>query len=299
MVKLASVRATRAYGPAESKDIWEDVNAFVYLIAALLLVAGSVLLLPGYSAAGGLWLFLVGLGLIFFVNLHDLYAQVVGIDFNSELVTLDYQLAAIEFAVPVVQAIGAIVYFVGALLLLLIVGRHLNDESTAINASKHAYRLLIAGPALWLLGSIHNSFQSYENTELEVQAYQRGVTLSFVTGSLLLLLSGVVAILPWSLDSLHTAQMLDGTLAITGTALFLVGGVVNSVKVIQTQHAQQTGGRVEKLRGGAQEALVQSRENAATYAPVRKEDHYTEIESGPDHGGNPYKKHVVPADRQR
>jgi len=294
MVKLASVRDSRSYGPGEFKDVWEDINAFGYLVAALLLTAGSVLLLPGYNPNAGLWLILVGLVIIALVNLHDLYAQVAGIDFQPSLATSDVQFTLVEIAAPVVQIIGAIVYFVGALLLLQVV-RGAYSESTASSVSTHAYRLLIAAPALWLLGSLHNSFQLYENTELDVQGYQRGVTLPFVIGSVLLVLSGIVNVMSWPSAALHTAQMLAASLAVAGTALYLAGGVVNAVKVIQAQHTQRTGGHVEKLRGGAQEALVYGREDARTYAPVNKDDHYNEIESGHGHGTNPYKKNVVPA----
>lgn len=126
MVKLASVRDTRLYGPSGSKDIWEDVNAFGYLIAALLLTAGTVLLLPGYNANGGLWLILVGVVLIALVNLHDLYAQAAGVDFRANLAALDWQLVGVELGAPLVQFIGAIVYFVGALLLLLVGSRLAN-----------------------------------------------------------------------------------------------------------------------------------------------------------------------------
>jgi hypothetical protein len=118
MVKLASVRETRAYGPPGAKDIWEDINAFGYLIAALLLTAGSVLLLPGYNTTAGLWLILVGLVFVLVVNLHDLYATLAGVDFRPALVTLDPQLGLIEILAPLVQALGALVYFVGAYLLL-------------------------------------------------------------------------------------------------------------------------------------------------------------------------------------
>jgi hypothetical protein len=294
MVKLASVRDTRLYGPAGSKDVWEDVNAFGYLVAALLLTAGTVLLFPGYNAKGGLWLILVAVVIIALVNLHDLYAQVAGVDFRPSLATLDSQLVAIEIAAPIVQTIGAIIYFVGALLLLL-VARGDYNESKSSTLTKHAYILLIVAPALWLLGSIHNSFQVYESTELDVQAYQKGVSLPFVIGSLLLVLGSIVNVLSWPPAALHTGQRLAGSLAVAGAALLLVGAVVNAVKVIHTQQTQQTGGRVEKLRGGAHEALVEGREEAGTYAPVNKDDHYTEIESG--HGGNPYKKNIVPADR--
>ncbi|CAM6101936.1 unnamed protein product [Calypogeia fissa] len=296
MVKLASARGTRAYGPGESKDILEDINAFGYLVAAVLLTAGSVLLLPGYSAAAGLWLILIGLVFIFLVNLHDLYANLAAVNFDFSLIGLDWQLAAIEIAAPIVQAIGAIVYFVGAFLLLQI-ARGDYEESTAGSVSVHTYRLLIAAPALWLLGSIQNSFQLYSDTELEVQAYQRGVTLPFVSGSLLLLLSGIVNVMSWPLVALHTAQMFAATLAIAGFALFLVAGVVNAVRVIKIQHTEQAGGHLEKLRGGAQEAVAQSEEEAGIYAPVPKDDHYTEIESGQGQRKNPYKENVVPAAR--
>lgn len=81
------------------------------------------------------------------------------------------------------------------------------SDSKASTLSKHAYIFLIVAPALWLLGSIHNSFQLYENTELDVQAYQRGVTLPFVIGSLLLVLAGIVNVLSWPAAALHTAQV--------------------------------------------------------------------------------------------
>lgn len=296
MVKLASVRETRAYGPEGSKDVWEAVNAFGYLIAALLLTAGSVLLLPGYNAAAGLWLILVGLVFVLFVNLHDLYANLAAIGFDFSLIALDWQLALIEIAAPIAQAIGAIVYFVGAFLLLRIV-RGDYSESTAHSVSTHVYRLLIAAPAFWLLGSIHNSFQVYANTDLEVQAYQRAVTLPFVIGSLLLLLSGIVTILSWPAAAFHTAKMLSSTLAVAATALLLVAAVVNAIRVIKMHHAQQSGGHLEKLRGGAQETVVGRREEARVYAPVPKDDHYTEIESGQGQRKNPYKENVVPAAR--
>lgn len=59
---------------------------------------------------------------------------------------------------------------------------------------KQAVNLLIAGPALWLLGSIHNSCQIYERADGHVQILQQSVNIPFLLGSLLFL---VGALLNW------------------------------------------------------------------------------------------------------
>lgn len=117
MVKLASVRESRMYGPPGVRDVAEDVNAFAYLFATLLLLAGSILIYPGKNHNVGFILLLIALVVIVLVNLHDLYAQLAGFDFRLPLVTLDPQLALIEVAAPLVQAIGGIVFFIGVFLL--------------------------------------------------------------------------------------------------------------------------------------------------------------------------------------
>ena len=116
MAKLASVRVTRAYGPGQMKYHFELANAVVYLVATALAVIGVVFFLPGWNASVGIWCLLVALLLIFCVNVHDLYAQLAGFDFRLPLVTLDPQLALIEVAAPLVQAIGCLLFLVGFIL---------------------------------------------------------------------------------------------------------------------------------------------------------------------------------------
>lgn len=117
MVKLASSRATRAYGPGQTRNQCENVNAVGYLVATVLLLVGAVFLLPGWNTSTGLLLIMVSLVLFVCVNLHDLYAQLAGFDFKMPLVSLDPQLAFVEVAAPLVLAIGGLLFFIGTFLM--------------------------------------------------------------------------------------------------------------------------------------------------------------------------------------
>ncbi|CAA0835298.1 Unknown protein, partial [Striga hermonthica] len=55
-----------------------------------------------------------------------------------------------------------------------------------------ALSMLIAGPALWLLGSIHNSCQVYERAGGHVQVLQQSVLIPFLMSSLLFLVGSVL-----------------------------------------------------------------------------------------------------------
>ncbi|KAL2613850.1 hypothetical protein R1flu_025542 [Riccia fluitans] len=294
MVKLASVRTTRLYGPPNNKDIWEDVNAFGYLVAVLLTTAGTALLLPGYNPTAGLWLILVGLVCIFAANVHDLYAQLAGFDFRLPLVTLDPQLALIEIAAPLVQCIGAIIYFIGVVLLLRLARGDFDSFDQTVDVAAHANNLMVAAPCFWLLGSIHNGFQVYESAGSQVQVMQKGVTIPFVIGSTFLLVAGINNAVGWPVKAWRVASTLSVSYAMTGTALLLIGGVVNVVRVIQLQQIEQLGGTTEKLRGGAQEALTNQREREEWRRPLIEADRSNEIEGGSE---NPYKANVVEAER--
>lgn len=57
---------------------------------------------------------------------------------------------------------------------------------------KHALNLLIAGPVLWVLGSIHNSCQIYERADGHVQILQQSVHIPFLMGSLLFLVGAII-----------------------------------------------------------------------------------------------------------
>lgn len=57
---------------------------------------------------------------------------------------------------------------------------------------KHASNMLIAGPALWMLGSILNSCQIYERADGHVQILQQSVHIPFLIGSLLFFIAAVL-----------------------------------------------------------------------------------------------------------
>lgn len=57
---------------------------------------------------------------------------------------------------------------------------------------KHGLNLLIAGPALWCLGSIHNMCQVYERANGHVQILQKSVQIPFLLGSTVFFIGGVV-----------------------------------------------------------------------------------------------------------
>lgn len=54
-----------------------------------------------------------------------------------------------------------------------------------------ALSMFIAGPVLWLLGSIHNSCQIYERSDGHVQILQETVLIPFLMASLLFLVGSI------------------------------------------------------------------------------------------------------------
>ncbi|KAF3680978.1 putative pentatricopeptide repeat-containing protein-like [Capsicum annuum] len=256
MVKLASAREIRMYGPRLNRNRFEYINAGVYMFAAILLVGGFAAQFSKEQLSGLVLLF-IGLAVIMVVNVHDLLAHLAGIDYRFLLLGFDPQLALVEFAVPVVHSLGTLLYFLGILFLFT----QAEKGHDNFKVEKQAVNLLIAGPALWLIGSIHNSCQIYERADGHVQILQQSVNIPFLLGSLLFL---VGAILNWQKQSgyvHHGLKLLSDDwkwFGVFGSLLLLIGGLMNVVKVFKMQ--QMSGLRLEKLRGGAQDRLMQERE---------------------------------------
>ncbi|XP_068644525.1 uncharacterized protein [Aristolochia californica] len=257
MVKLATARESRMYGPRRVRNRWEYTNAGLYLFATVLLIGG---LAAQFSDAGdsksGLVVILIALGVTTVVNLHDLTAHVAGIDYRWSLMKYDLQLALVEFAVPCVHALGSILIFLGIGLLLVQEEKH-HD----FGFEQHALNLLIAGPALWMLGSVHDLCQYYERADGHVQILQKGVQIPFLLGSLLFLLGGILNTHGHFGLTQQGLKLLSKTwvwLGISGSLLFFIGGFINVTKVFKMQ--QMDGSRLEKLRGRAQEWLSRARE---------------------------------------
>ncbi|CAK9189897.1 unnamed protein product [Sphagnum troendelagicum] len=290
MVKLVSVRRTRLYGPAAWRDWWEYINAFVYLVATIVLLVGCILLLPGRSSAKlGLILVLVALALLVIVNLHDLIAQLAGFDFSLPLLSLDPQLALIEILAPLLQVLGSILFFIGTILLLE-VGRGKYDEKQAENLTNHAFRLIIGGSGLWMFGSILNVSQVYERVDMRVQFMQKMVSIPFLMSSTLFLVSGILGAgnFPYP-PAVIKVRATAVWIAITASSLLVLAAILNTKRVIELHQLAAAGGLLEPLRGGAQERLDLEREEEGTSRDRQK--YAANVEEG-----SSYKAGVVMAE---
>ncbi|KAL3570614.1 hypothetical protein D5086_027863 [Populus alba] len=243
------------YGPMLARNKGEYMNARLCVFAAIVLVGGFVAELSK-EPKPGLVLLLIAQLLIIVVNLHDLVAHLAGIDYRFPLLGFDTQLALVEFAVPVVQASGALLSFLGILFLFIQEYKGYGH----FKLERHALNLLI-GPALGVLGSIHNSCQIYERVDGHVQILQQSVHVPFLMGSLLFLVGSILNIHEQAGRGHHGLKLLGKTwvwTGICGSLMSFIGGLANVVKVFKMQ--QIDGVRLEKLRGGAQERLIRERE---------------------------------------
>ncbi|KAI3912485.1 hypothetical protein MKW92_013946 [Papaver armeniacum] len=259
MVKLATARECRLYGSRLTRNRFEYINAGLYVFGTLILLCGFVAQLSSVIAKSGLVVLLIGLVLILVVNIHDLFAHMAGIDYRLQYLGIDTQLALVEFAVPIVQALGSLVFFLGVLFFFI----EEEKRHSYSRFEKHALSLLIAGPVLWVVGSIHNSCQIYERSDGHVQIMQASVYVPFLMGSLLLVVGAIlnkhsineVGSVHSGLSYLRESWI---WLGIFGSLFLFVGGLTNVAKVFKMQ--QMEGVRLEKLRGGAQERLNRDRE---------------------------------------
>ncbi|KAH7538169.1 hypothetical protein FEM48_Zijuj03G0170500 [Ziziphus jujuba var. spinosa] len=256
MVKLASAREVRMYGPRLSRNRTEYMNAGLYVFATVVLLGGFVAELSK-EPKSGLVLLMIALVVIMMVNLHDLLAHLAGIDYRLTLMEFDIQLALVEFAVPLLQALGSLLFFLGVLFLFI------QEYKGRVQSKleKHALNMLIAGPVLWVVGSIHNSCQIYERADGHVQILQQSVHIPFLTGSVLFLVGAILNAHEQAGLHHHGLQLLGKCwiwVGIFGSLLFVIGGFMNVVKVFKMQQVDDL--RLEKLRGGAHERLINERE---------------------------------------
>ncbi|KAL6848749.1 hypothetical protein ACP4OV_021332 [Aristida adscensionis] len=259
MVKLATAREARLYGPALAVRRWEYINAGVYVFAALLLAAGLAALCAGGGggARAGLAVAAVALAVVAAVNAHDLAAHLAGVDWRVGLARYDAQLGLVELLVPALHAVGCVLGVVGMAMLVS------QGEGAAGSHSyvmeKHAANALLASALLWLLGSVLNSCQVYERADGRAQLLQSSVQVPLLLGSLLFLVAAV----------LNRRRVVSGEpvplgggswawLCLAGSALWLAAALFNVLKVFMMHQSDAL--RLEKLRGGAQERLSRDRE---------------------------------------
>ncbi|KAG6656020.1 hypothetical protein CIPAW_05G257400 [Carya illinoinensis] len=145
MVKLASARESRMYGPRLARNRTEYINAGLYLFATIVLLGGFAAQFSS-EPQSGLVLLLIALAFMIMVNVHDLLAHLAGFDYRLQLMGFDLQLAFVEFVVPVVQALGSVLFFLGILFLFIQEERgygHLKLEKHGLIEHAHCWPCLM------------------------------------------------------------------------------------------------------------------------------------------------------------
>ncbi|KAF7131947.1 hypothetical protein RHSIM_Rhsim09G0204100 [Rhododendron simsii] len=289
MVKLASARECRMYGPRRGRNRAEYINAALYVFATIVQLCGFVFLLLN-EPEPGLVLLLIALGLVVVVNVHDLLAHLAGIDYWFPLMGFDPQLGLVEFAVPFAQALGALLTFLGILFLFI----QSIKGYVEYKLEKHALNLLLAGSIFWLFGAINNACQIYERANGHVQILQESVHIPFLMGSCLFLVGAILNSHEQARSIHHGLELLGWTwvwFGIFGSMMFFIGGLANVVKIFKMQ--QMDGTRLEKLRGGAQERLVQGREGRSPLILEEERRRRGAEEGRSGVGPSPYKDVLV------
>lgn len=217
------------YGTRLVRNRWEYINAGLYVFAAILLTGGFASQLSSDARSG--LVVLIGLAIVAAVNAHDLVAHLAGIDYLFSILLLDSQLALVEVGAPLLQMLGSAVAFVGILLLFIQASRKISvriscsirppqifdlvhapapsqrERGYSERLEKQAVNTLVAGPALWLLGSIHNLCQVYERADGHVQVLQKFVQIPFLMGSLLFLVGGIFNSRDITVPPISTAKL--------------------------------------------------------------------------------------------
>lgn len=284
MVKLATAREARLYGPALAVRRWEYINAGAYMFGTLLLAAGLAALCASEGGVvardAGLAVAGVALAVVAAVNAHDLGAHLAGVDCRVGLARFDPQLGIVEFLAPALHAAGCVLAIVGLALQLFFqvsVNPRKHNQAWARRSlpltdccffvllveqgdrlERRAADALLAGAVLWLLGSVLSSCQVYERADGRAQLLQSSVQVPVLLGSLLFLVAAVLhrrrePTLPGDSESES-----ERWISLCGSVLWVAGALFNVLKVF-VMH-QSDAPRLEKLRGGAQERLARDRE---------------------------------------
>ncbi|KAF3333229.1 hypothetical protein FCM35_KLT00920 [Carex littledalei] len=258
MVKLATARDFKIYGPTRASDKWEYINAGLFLFSTILLIGGFLAQFSSIAlhVKSGLALVLIALIIIALVNVHDWIAHMAGIDWRVGLAEYDQQLALVEILMPIVNALGSTLFFVAVLFFELEM-----NSGYKYKLEKHGLNLLIAGSVLWLVGSIGNICQVYDRANWHIQILQKCVQVPLLMGSFLFMIGSIVNWIAKYNVPEHSSKKSDKNWAwfgLFGSILFFIGGLVNLVKVFKMQRMDRS--ELERLRGGACERLAKERE---------------------------------------
>lgn len=192
---------------------WESFNAAAYEIGGVLFVLGSVCFFPSLSAwaDAGAWIFFAGSVLYLVVTLHDL-AEILRRGGGDAA-----HLRRMELIAAWSYVVGTVMFLVGSVFFLSWMGME-----------RPAAWLFILGSLLFVLGAVINVLQSFLAESPEQLRLMNITGLTFVVGSVLFAVASVPYL--WTVRDAADAAELFAFLAwqyLTGSALFLLGGVAN------------------------------------------------------------------------
>ncbi|EEE64862.1 hypothetical protein OsJ_19719 [Oryza sativa Japonica Group] len=252
MVKLATAREARMYGPALAVRRWEYINAGAYVFAALLLAVALAALSAGGGDGGGPagrrspwppWRWRSSPPSTRTTSRRTSPAWTAAWGWSGTTPSS----ASWSSSCPALHVAGCVLAVV-AMAFLLSQGER----------ETHAANTLLAAALVWLLGSILNSCQVYERADGRAQLLQSSVQVPMLLGSLLFLVGAVVNRRRRPEPPVLVGRSWAWTMCVLGSVLWLVAAVFNMGKVF-VMH-QSDAPRLEKLRGGAQERLSRDRE---------------------------------------
>ncbi len=195
---------------------FEVMNAIFYDIGGIMFVIGSIFFLPTQeeNLAVGSWLFAVGSILFLTVSLQD-FVEIVSQEYGkSESFWLD-------FTAESLYILGSVLYILGSIWFLPTVGRVYPAAWT-----------FIVGSGLFVGGAALNACQIFQAKTVWASRMMNLVAICFVIGSTMFTCGSVPFL--FSFESEQDAEKIGGYLGwmfIVGSFFFLVGGIINHVKV--------------------------------------------------------------------
>ncbi|KAL9189469.1 hypothetical protein ACHAXT_009144 [Thalassiosira profunda] len=189
-----------------SHTLWEDFNAWVYLLGGLAFIVGSVFFLPSLEnlEAAGCWLFTIASIFWLVVSLHD-FAE-LGYFHGRHPPKIDVA-AALSYIS------GSALFIAGSALFLPTVGEY---DGGAV--------CFIVGSLLFVIGAMINGLQIFEAKTCRDAQCMLLMALFYVVGSCFFLVASVPYLLETDLEKLDF--FLAG-IFVAGSICFTVGGIVN------------------------------------------------------------------------
>lgn len=198
---------------------WELANGILYIVGGITFVIGSVFFLPRYEELldVGAWIFFGGSIVYLIVTAQDLWESLNYLRSQPLLTIWDW----LEFLAANVYIIGTILFIAGSLFFL--------SEVDMIVTGSWCF---IIGSLLFLVGACINIIEILQASSLIKLQLLNITAITFALGSTLFLVASIPYL--WQPIDMQEQWLLFTYVAweyIVGSALFLLGGMINSYRL--------------------------------------------------------------------